>query len=220
MGGGVTEDPMTDEAPNLSELMVRFQRFEEQAWRVSEPAAAMIRAVLGEQIALLGGDVPASVDPHAHPLYRAAQLRLREDAALAEAETDTRQPLPTSEVRIDRVPDLQVTPSRAPVYDDDNPRYEDLSLYELEPAEPLGVQLGTGEETDGGSVAFRLEDMPEPAEVDPDQPRLVLHAGTEEEEQLSLDSEGEITLGRGKSCTIRLPRCPSIQGSLPRLARR
>ncbi|MBX2796998.1 MAG: FHA domain-containing protein [Myxococcales bacterium] len=41
-------------------------------------------------------------------------------------------------------------------------------------------------------------------EVAQDRPMLVVHAGTEDEEVLSLDDDGEIRLGRGKACSIRL----------------
>ena len=213
---------MSSEAPDLQRLIEQLARFEEQAWRVPPTTAAMVRAVLAEQITHLGGAVPDGVDLDAHPSHRAARRRAELEGTESAPPTGTTLPAIQQDFDFDRgasvqtASEINVTPSRLPRFDRDNPQFEDLSKYDLEPLDgPL--QLANSERTDGGSLAFQLDDVappdPPPAtpaddeapkEADGQISRLVVHAGSENEEVLDLDQEDEISFGRGKGCTFRL----------------
>lgn len=205
---------MADQAPTLEELRERLSRFDEHAARVAPDVAHKVRAVLAERIAELGGAVPSGVDLERSPRAIAAAVA---EAAVAEAPDPVPDPWPASSatVSLDGLAappdsqefdfDLDETPasgdnrahSRGPVFDHDNPRVEDLSQFDLAP------DL-FAEETAGGSLAFQLDDVP-PADEQVAPARLVVNTGTDREEAVELSPEqGDHTLGRGRTCQLRL----------------
>ena len=193
-------------------LIEQLARFEAQSWRVTGATAAKVRAVLGGLIVDQGGELPPGVDLSAHPA--AVAKRRRHKGTRAEVTEAPSLPSPRTdsgmeETAVDRdfdfdtggarshTPDLAIgsSQSRPPTFDRENPRLEDLSAYELEHA--LERPLDEG-------VAIPLDDVRPPAASEPQDHYLVVRVGTEDEERLRLDPEEEVTLGRGKSCTVRL----------------
>ena len=210
---------MSEGSPTLEHVEQRLARFEQHAHRVSADVAATVRAVLAEQIISLGGVPPERIDLNRAPELRAKQARDSYLSDLSEETEEEEEAVPghpqtqgqmTSDQEFDF--DLDDTPPSvdrksglAPTYDVDNPRLEDLSQYDLDaPAiDERLLDLPAAERTDGGSLEFHLDDV-EPDSGRAEEPVLVLFAGSETEEVLPLEEGAEITLGRGRSCTVRL----------------
>lgn len=185
---------MPEQARTLEEASEQLSRFDEHAGRVPPHIAAKVRAVLGEQIVELGGELPEHVQLEAHPLRRLGSPE--------PADGDASPLAPAAGGEFDF--DLDATPM-APgrtqvraVFDEDNPRVEDLSQFDLIP-DPLEEP----QDSLGESVPLALDLAPTDEPRGPS--RLVVNPGTDEEAVLQLDDEnGEVTLGRGKSCRVRL----------------
>lgn len=180
---------MPEQARTLEETCERLSRFETHASRVTAETARKVREVLRQQIIALGGEIPGpppatiTLDgPPVPPLDHDALVPLDIDEDGEEFDFD-----------LDATPESADTAERrrGALYDQDNPRVEDLSQFELplpEAAEP--------------SLDIPLDD------VAPDgaagSPRLTL-ISDDEEQVLDLEQEdGEVTLGRGKVCRLRL----------------